>query len=144
MHIPYNVDRCCENAKIDHNNRIQRYWVAIQLQWLMQRLIQWLRRPVSATVPYTTLYITPLWADSPRSISPQLEQCRRWKHLAETTPKTYHSVLAPSWLSSNRAWKTARGVCDIHRCTRYTVTALNSGTPNPYRSTVPTLATTRV
>ena len=30
---------------------------------------------------------------------------RRLKHLAEGFPKTYRSVLAPSWLSSNRAWK---------------------------------------
>ena len=27
-------------------------------------------------------------------------------------------VLAPSWLSSNRAWKAAPGACDIHRLIR--------------------------
>ena len=32
---------------------------------------------------------------------------RRWKSLAECFPKTRPSVLAPSWLSSNRARKTA-------------------------------------
>ena len=36
-------------------------------------------------------------------------------YLAESFPKTYRSVLPPSWLPSNRAWKTAPGVCDIHR-----------------------------
>ena len=30
----------------------------------------------------------------------------------------YRSVLLPSWFSSNRAWKTAPGGCDIHRRTR--------------------------
>ena len=35
------------------------------------------------------------------------------EHLAESFPKTYRSVLAPSWLSSNRAWKTAPGGVDI-------------------------------
>ena len=34
------------------------------------------------------------------------------KHLAESFPKMYRSASAPSWLSSNRAWKTAPGVCD--------------------------------
>ena len=38
----------------------------------------------------------------------------RWKHLAESFPKTYRPVLATSWLSSYRAWKTAAGVCDTH------------------------------
>lgn len=28
--------------------------------------------------------------------------------------KTYRSVLVPSWLPSNRAWKTAPGGCDLH------------------------------
>ena len=37
------------------------------------------------------------------------------KHLVKRFPKTYRSVLAPSWLSSNRAWKSAPGGCDIHR-----------------------------
>ena len=31
------------------------------------------------------------------------------KHLAESVPKTCRPVLAPSWLPSNRAWKTAPG-----------------------------------
>ena len=44
----------------------------------------------------------------------------RWKHLAESVAKTYRSVLvAPSWLSSNRAWKIAPWVCDVHRRVRY-------------------------
>ena len=34
---------------------------------------------------------------------------QRWKHLADNFPKTYRSVLAPSWLSSNRAWKPPQG-----------------------------------
>ena len=38
---------------------------------------------------------------------------RLWKHLAESVPKTYGSVLASSWLSSNRAWKTSPGGCVI-------------------------------
>ena len=41
------------------------------------------------------------------------KKTRRWKHLAKSFPKTYGSVLAPSWLSSNRAWKTAPGGGDI-------------------------------
>ena len=44
-----------------------------------------------------------------------VQKGRRWKHLAESFPKTYRSVLAPSWLPSNRAWKTAWGGCGIHR-----------------------------
>ena len=36
------------------------------------------------------------------------------RHLAECVPKTYRAALAPSWLSSNRPWKTAPGVCDIY------------------------------
>ena len=58
------------------------------------------------------------WADFPWSIFPQLEKCRRQqgrrcKHLAERSLQAYRSVVVPSWLSSNRAWKTAPGVCDI-------------------------------
>ena len=33
----------------------------------------------------------------------------------ESLPKAYRSVLAPSWLSSNRGWKTAPEGCGIHR-----------------------------
>ena len=67
--------------------------------------------------PHTTVFIIPTafiipppWADVPCSISRQLEYCRcqkgqRWKHLAESFPKTHRSVLAPSWLSSSRVWK---------------------------------------
>ena len=65
--------------------------------------------------------ITPPSADFPYSISPQLEYCRypqgrRWKHLGESFPKTYRSVLAlaPSWLTSNRALKSALRGCGIH------------------------------
>ena len=43
----------------------------------------------------------------------------RSKHLAESFPKTCRSVLAPSWLSGNRAWKNAPGVCDTHRLIRH-------------------------
>ena len=48
-----------------------------------------------------------------------LQQCRcqkgrRCDQLAESFPETYRSVLAPSRLSSNRAWKTTPGCCDIH------------------------------
>ena len=44
-----------------------------------------------------------------------LEECRyqktrHWKHLAFSSPKTHRLVLAPSWLWSNRARKTAPGV----------------------------------
>ena len=42
------------------------------------------------------------------------------KRLAESLPQMYRSVLAPSWLSSNGAWKTTPGGCYIHRRT-YTV-----------------------
>ena len=77
-------------------------------------------------VPVTTVvYHPPRPADFPCSTSPQLEECRcqkgrRQKHFAKCFPKTYGSVLAllallaPSWLSSNRAWKTAPGGCYIH------------------------------
>ena len=40
---------------------------------------------------------------------------RRWKHLAESFPNTCRSVLTPSWLSSDRAWKAALEECDTHR-----------------------------
>lgn len=47
---------------------------------------------------------------------------RRWKLLAESFPKTYYrSVLTPSWLWSNRAWKRPRGACDTHRIPSYTL-----------------------
>ena len=76
-------------------------------------------------IQYTMVYITPRWADFLCSIPPQSEQCRcqkggRWKHLAESFPKKYRSVLAlaPSWLSGNRAWETAPGVSYTHRCIR--------------------------
>ena len=46
---------------------------------------------------------------------------RPWKYLAKSFPKTCRLILATSWLSSNRAWKTTPGVCDIHRRTWYTV-----------------------
>ena len=74
------------------------------------------------TVSVTSCNITTPWADFPCSMSsPQLEMCRcrkirRWNHVAESFPKAYRSVLAllaPSWLSSNRAWKIAQGGCDI-------------------------------
>ena len=41
-----------------------------------------------------------------------------WKYLAAIFPKPCHSVLAPSWLSSNRTWKTARGrvMCTVRAC----------------------------
>ena len=51
----------------------------------------------------------------------------RWKNVAERKLsehvyivrywQTCRSVLAPSWLSSNGAWKTAPGVCGINRHT---------------------------
>ena len=47
---------------------------------------------------------------------------RRWQHLGESLQKTYRSVLVSSWLSSNRASKTAAGGCDIHRRLRYVST----------------------
>ena len=48
------------------------------------------------------------------------KKSRRRNHLAESFPKAYLvSVLAPSWLSSNRAWKTAPGGCDKHRGIRH-------------------------
>ena len=50
-----------------------------------------------------------------------VEKGRHWKHLAESFPKAYRSVLASSWLSSNRAWKTLPGGCDVHRRLRYLV-----------------------
>lgn len=43
---------------------------------------------------------------------------RLWKHLAESFRKTYRPVLATSWLSSYRAWKTTAGVCDTHHVVR--------------------------
>ena len=45
--------------------------------------------------------------------------------LAGSFPKTCRSVLAHSWLSSNRAWKNAPGGCDILRHTRYTVSGIS-------------------
>ena len=58
---------------------------------------------------------------------------QRWKHLAESFPKTKRSVLAPSWLSSKRARKTARGGCGInHRRIWY------------WRMTKPTIVNARV
>ena len=33
--------------------------------------------------------------------------------------RSYRSVLAPSWLSSNRPWKTAPAGCDVHRRISY-------------------------
>ena len=50
---------------------------------------------------------------------------RRCKHLVENFPKTCRLVLGPSWLSSNRAWKTAPGGCDIYRRVRQVVQALS-------------------
>ena len=41
------------------------------------------------------------------------------RDLAESFPKAFRSVLASDWLSSNRAWKTVPGVCDLHRRIRY-------------------------
>ena len=44
-------------------------------------------------------------------------KARRSKHLVESFPKTCRSVsplLAPSWLPSNRAWKTTPGGGVIH------------------------------
>ena len=74
----------------------------------------------------TSHYHTPLGRFSMVSISQQLEWCRcqkgrRWQHHAESFPKMYRSVLAlaPSGLSSNRAWKTAPGGCDKHRGIRH-------------------------
>ena len=51
------------------------------------------------------MYITPPMgdADFPCSISPQFEQCRgakigrQWKHIAESFPNTYRSVLVRYW-----------------------------------------------
>ena len=84
----------------------------------------------SSTVPDAVYeYHTHPWAEFLWSISPQqVELCRcqkdrRWKHLAKSFPRAYRSVLAltPSWLSSDRPWKTAPGGCNIHRCIRSTV-----------------------
>ena len=71
-------------------------------------------------VPYTAVYITPLpglifraqYLHSWSSIGAQ--KVRPGKHVAESFRKTYRSVLAPSWLSSSRAGKTAPGGCDAH------------------------------
>ena len=87
---------------------------------------QWSNDSRQATVACQMSTPSPPWADCPWSISPQLEQCRCqtgrcWKRLAENFPKTSRLVLAPSWLSSNRAWETTPGVCDnctVH-CIRY-------------------------
>ena len=76
-------------------------------------------------MPYTAVYyVTPPQAAFPWSISPQLEQCRRkkyrcWKHLPESVPKTYRSVLAPSWLRVEQSTLDNRPRCvcvfDAHR-----------------------------
>ena len=44
------------------------------------------------------------------------EKGLRWNYFAESFPKTYRSVLAlaPSWLTSNRALKSALRGCGIH------------------------------
>ena len=64
------------------------------------------------------MYTTHPWADFHgrylHSWNSVCQNGRRWKHLTKTLTKTHRSVLAPSGLSSNRAWKTAPGVCDIH------------------------------
>ena len=83
-----------------------------------------------STIPSRTVYITHSWAAIP-NLNLNISTCGyqnvpRWKHPAERCPKTSRSVLAPSWLSSNRPWKTApRGVsCMYHtvlRGTRYLV-----------------------
>ena len=66
---------------------------------------------------YDGVYHTPLGPIFLCSISPHLEYCRcqrgrRWKILAESFLKTHRSVLASSWLPSNRNRKTAPGGCD--------------------------------
>ena len=67
---------------------------------------------VYTSTVYDGVYHTPLRRFSMLDISTVgivsvPKKCRRWEHLAESFPKTYRSVLAPSWLSSNRAWETA-------------------------------------
>ena len=69
--------------------------------------------------PSMTLYIAHSWADfSMVDISTVgvVSVPKKLGDLAESFPKAYRSVLAllaPSWLSSNRAWKIAQGGCDI-------------------------------
>ena len=88
--------------------------------------------PLSTT--HTTPYVhgdgvchtTHPQADFPWSICPQLEQCRcgrrqGWKYVADKLPKTCGSEWLPSWLSSNQAWKTSQGGCDINGPTRYSI-----------------------
>ena len=43
------------------------------------------------------------------------EDVLRWFSGSQERVQTYRSVLAPSLMSSNRAWKTAQGGGDIHR-----------------------------
>ena len=51
---------------------------------------------------------------------------RRWTHSRRELRKTCRSVVAPSWLSSNRAWKSAPWGCGIHTPT------VVYGCPCPY------------
>ena len=65
------------------------------------------------------VYHTPLGRFSTLHISTAVGKCRcqkgpRGKHLAESFSEDIpFGMLAPSWLSSNRACKTAPGGCDI-------------------------------
>ena len=77
-------------------------------------------------IPGTTVHITLLISHPPGSMFHgrylhgswksvgiiRYHKGRRCKHLPESFPKTGRSVLAHSWLPSNRAWKTAAGACD--------------------------------
>ena len=70
--------------------------------------------------PYTTVYTThtlgrfSMLDISSVGIMSVPKKVGVGKHLAESFPKTYYSVMAPSWLSSNRVRKTAPRVCDVH------------------------------
>ena len=72
----------------------------------------------TSQLPHTTVYITHPWADFTVDMSTvgiaSVPKRSALEYIDESFPKTYRSVLAPFWLSSNRAWKTAPGVCDIH------------------------------
>ena len=81
-------------------------------------------------LPYRTVYITQSHYDTVTLSHPPgpisrggylhsswnsvgAKNSRRWKVVGESFRKTHRSVLARSWLSSNRSWKNAPGVCVI-------------------------------
>ena len=96
---------------------------------------------LSQDCSYTTVYVyhhTPLGRFSmvdistavgivppvPKKKRTALEKSRREKAFRTRIYRSVLALLAPSWLSSSRAWKTAPGVCNIRRPMQCTVRRL--------------------